>query len=178
MTAAAFTSLLGYMLVCSFTPGPGNILALNTTSTYGWKRSRLLILGICLGYAIVQTGCSIALYSLNQVFEPALKILRYVGGIYMIWLAIHIFRSQPEENTMEKNPTLLERLLLQLVNVKIASLTISLINSVINVSPHIKLFLLLKMLSLYSHCIFIDTKNSTKSSKIKKTCKKSVTFSL
>ena len=49
MTAAAFGSLLGYMLVCSFTPGPGNILALNTTSTYGWKRSRLLILGICLG---------------------------------------------------------------------------------------------------------------------------------
>lgn len=43
MTEAAFGSLLGYMLVCSFTPGPGNILALNTTSTYGWKRSRLLI---------------------------------------------------------------------------------------------------------------------------------------
>ena len=52
MTSATFTSLLGYMLVCSFTPGPGNILALNTTSTYGWKRSRSLILGICLGYAI------------------------------------------------------------------------------------------------------------------------------
>ena len=119
MTATAFASLLGYMLVCSFTPGPGNILALNTTSTYGWKRSRLLILGICLGYAIVQVGCSIALYSLNQVFEPALKILCYVGGIYMIWLAVHIFRSQPEENVMEKNPTLLEGLLLQLVNVKI-----------------------------------------------------------
>ena len=46
------------------------------------------------------------------------------------------------------------------------------------IPPYIKLFLLLKMLSLYSHCIFIDTKNSTKSSKIKKTCKKSVTFSL
>ena len=44
MTSATFTSLLGYMLVCSFTPGPGNILALNTTSTYGWKRSRSLIL--------------------------------------------------------------------------------------------------------------------------------------
>lgn len=44
MTPATFTSLLGYMLACSFTPGPGNILALNTTSTYGWKRSRSLIL--------------------------------------------------------------------------------------------------------------------------------------
>ena len=119
MTVATFTSLLGYMLVCSFTPGPGNILALNTTSTYGWKRSRSLILGICLGYAIVQTICSIALYRLNQLFTPALSVMRIVGGIYMVWLAIHIFRSKPAESTMQKDPTLLEGLLLQLVNVKI-----------------------------------------------------------
>ena len=119
MTAAAFTSLLGYMLVCSFTPGPGNILALNTTSTYGWKRSRSLIFGICLGYATVQTICTIALYQLNQFFAPALQAMRFVGGIYMVWLAIHIFRSKPTESTMQKEPTFLQGLLLQLVNVKI-----------------------------------------------------------
>ncbi len=28
MSATAFASLIGYMLACSFTPGPGNILAL------------------------------------------------------------------------------------------------------------------------------------------------------
>lgn len=119
MTIATFTSLLGYMLVCSFTPGPGNILALNTTSTYGWKRSRSLILGICLGYAIVQTICSITLYRLNQFFTPALSVMRIVGCIYMVWLAIHIFQSKPSESMMQKDPTLLEGLLLQLVNVKI-----------------------------------------------------------
>ncbi|MGM9601090.1 MAG: LysE family transporter [Faecousia sp.] len=119
MTAAAFTSLLGYMLVCSFTPGPGNILALNTTSTYGWKRSRPLILGICLGYALVQAVCSAALFRLNQIFAPALTVVRIVGGIYMVWLAIHIFRSKPEESAMRKDPTLLEGMLLQLANVKI-----------------------------------------------------------
>ncbi len=119
MNAAAFTSLLGYMIICSFTPGPGNILALNTTSTYGWKRSRSLILGICLGYAAVQTMCTIALYQLNQLFTPALKALRFVGGVYMVWLAIHIFLSKPAESTMQKMPTLRQGLLLQLVNVKI-----------------------------------------------------------
>lgn len=84
MAIAEFTSLLGYMLVCSFTPGPGNILALNTTSTYGWKRSRSLIFGICFGYALVQTICSTALYQLNQIFTPALDGLRIIGGIYII----------------------------------------------------------------------------------------------
>ena len=119
MTAAAFTSLLGYMLVCSFTPGPGNILALNTTSTYGWKQSCPLLLGICLGYALVQTICSVALYCLSQIFASVLNLLRVVGGIYMVWLAVHIFRSEPGNNGIQKDPTLLDGLLLQLVNVKI-----------------------------------------------------------
>ena len=119
MTAAAFTSLLGYMLVCSFTPGPGNILALNTTSTYGWHKSRSLILGICLGYAIVQTICTIALYRLNRLFTPALSVIRFAGSIYMIWLALHIFLSKPEESNERRSPSFLVGLLLQLVNVKI-----------------------------------------------------------
>lgn len=119
MTTSAFTSLVGYMLVCSFTPGPGNILALNTTSTYGWKRSRCLILGICMGYALVQTICTIVLYRMNQLFTSTLKGMRIIGGIYMVWLAIHIFRSKPEESVMQKSPSFLEGLLLQLVNIKI-----------------------------------------------------------
>ena len=49
MSATAIASLIGYMLACSFTPGPGNILALNTTSTFGWRRSRHLIFGIVWG---------------------------------------------------------------------------------------------------------------------------------
>ena len=51
MTVTTLISLLLYMITCSFTPGPGNILALNTTSQYGWKESKRLILGICLGYS-------------------------------------------------------------------------------------------------------------------------------
>ena len=45
--------------------------------------------------------------------------MRIVGCIYMVWLAIHIFQSKPSESMMQKDPTLLEGLLLQLVNVKI-----------------------------------------------------------
>lgn len=36
----------------------------------------------------------------------------------MVWLAVHIFLSKPAINGIQKNPTLLEGLLLQLVNVK------------------------------------------------------------
>lgn len=41
MIVSSFSSLLGYMLICSFTLGHDNILALNITSIYEWKRNRL-----------------------------------------------------------------------------------------------------------------------------------------
>lgn len=107
------------MMVCSFTPGPGNILSLNTTSKYGWKSSRKLILGICLGYATVQTICTIALYFINECFSSALSIVKYIGCIYMLWLAVQIMRSKPSTSGTDKKPTFLEGYLLQLVNVKI-----------------------------------------------------------
>lgn len=112
-------TLLGYMLVCSFTPGPGNILALNTTSRYGWKKSLRLVLGICMGYALVQLLCTVALYELHLVLSNILEILKYIGGIYMIWLAIHMIRSKAEAPCDDKQPTFREGMLLQLVNVKI-----------------------------------------------------------
>lgn len=114
-----FPSLLAYMIVCSFTPGPGNILALNVTSTYGWKKSRPLIYGICLGYLVVQILCSITIYMLDHIFSSVMYWLQFVGGIYMIWLAGHIIFSKPENNDIKRVPRLWDGLLLQLVNVKI-----------------------------------------------------------
>lgn len=115
----ATVSLLGYMLVCSFTPGPGNILALNTTSRYGWQRSRALILGICLGYGVVQAICSVILVQLGQMSAASLGFLKIAGSIYMIWLAIHMIWSKPGSQDVEWTPTFWNGLLLQLVNVKI-----------------------------------------------------------
>ncbi|URZ04548.1 hypothetical protein CLAUR_046370 (plasmid) [Clostridium felsineum] len=46
MSISAFFMMLGYMVICSFTPGPGNILALNTTTQFGWRKGKRLIWGI------------------------------------------------------------------------------------------------------------------------------------
>ena len=119
MNFSEVVSLILYMMVCSFTPGPGNILALNTTSKYGWKKSRLLIVGICTGYAIVQFFCTVVIFSMGYVFESALQVLKYVGGIYMVWLAIHIMRSKMVDEKSDKKPSFKTGMLLQLVNVKI-----------------------------------------------------------
>jgi cysteine/O-acetylserine efflux protein len=143
MTIATFTALIGYMLTSSFTPGPGNILALNTTSKFGWKRSKHMILGICFGYAFVQFLCTIALYQLNSILSPLLAILKYIGCIYMIWLAYQIYRSKPDSDVISKEPSFREGFLLQLVNVKIYFYITTLITAyfIPNISSLLGLFL-------------------------------------
>lgn len=119
MTTSIFGTLSCYMIISSFTPGPGNILAMNTTTCFGWKKGKKLILGICCGYLLVQMICMLALYSLNMVLSPALSVLKYAGAVYMVWLAIHIAVSRQKENNIDETPGFLTGFLLQLVNVKI-----------------------------------------------------------
>ena len=119
MTTSIFGTLSCYMIISSFTPGPGNILAMNTTTCFGWKKGKKLILGICCGYLLVQMICMLALYSLNMVLSPALSVLKYAGAVYRVWLAIHIAVSRQKENNIDETPGFLTGFLLQLVNVKI-----------------------------------------------------------
>ncbi|MBE6905520.1 MAG: cysteine transporter [Ruminococcaceae bacterium] len=77
------------------------------------------IWGICCGYFCVQMLCTVALYGLNSILAPALSVLKYIGSVYMVWLAIHIMRSQPTLDEQYGKPSFREGFLLQLVNVKI-----------------------------------------------------------
>lgn len=119
MTISILGTLSCYMIISSFTPGPGNILAMNTTTRFGWEKGKKLILGICCGYLLVQMICTVILYSLNMVLSPVLSVLKYVGAIYMVWLAIHIAISRQGEDNTNEAPSFLTGFLLQLVNVKI-----------------------------------------------------------
>ena len=122
------TDLFIYMFICSFTPGPGNILALRTVCVYGFKNSFRLILGICIGYTIVQAICTIALYELNSYFENFINIIKYIGFAYMLFLSLNILYCSSVDSGSGKKPSLLIGLVLQLVNIKIYFYIITLIS--------------------------------------------------
>lgn len=129
MTLSIFISALCYMLISSYTPGPGNLLALNTTVNYGWQNSKRLIIGIFCGYAIVQFLCTIAVYMMNSYISQSLNIIKYIGFAYIIYLAIHIVISSPQNNDSDKKPKFITGLVLQLINVKIYFYIITLITA-------------------------------------------------
>ncbi len=108
-----------YSVINAFTPGPGNILALNTVTNYRYKKGRPLYWGIVAGYYVVQVICAVFVFGVSTFLPDLLGIMKYIGAAYILWLAVHIALSKPTTGTVEKSVSFLKGFLLQFVNVEI-----------------------------------------------------------
>ena len=119
MPMAVLSNFLIYCVINAFTPGPGNILALNTVTNYGYKKGKPLFFGIFAGYYVVQILCAIFVYGVNSLLPNAMEVMKYIGAAYILWLAIHIAFSKPSTENTEQLASFLKGFMLQFVNVKI-----------------------------------------------------------
>ena len=119
MPLAVLGNFLIYCIINAFTPGPGNILALNTVTNYGYKKERPLFFGIFAGYYVVQLLCAIFVYGVNTLLPNVMSVMKYIGAAYILWLAIHIAISKPSSENTEQSASFWKGFMLQFVNVKI-----------------------------------------------------------
>ena len=119
MPGYAIGHLLLFSIINAFTPGPGNILALNTVTNYGWKKGSPLFLGIFAGYYVVELICAVFVYGVSSFLPDMLGVMKYVGAAYILWLAIHIAISRPDEGGANRAASFWKGFMLQFVNVKI-----------------------------------------------------------
>lgn len=108
-----------YAIINAITPGPGNILALNTVGSFGWKKGKPLFFGIFVGYYIVQIICAVFVFGVSAFLPNVLSVMKYIDAAYILFLAIHIAISKPAVDSTEKSASFLKGFLLQFVNVKI-----------------------------------------------------------
>lgn len=111
-------SYLAYAMVTAFTPGPNNILALHAISQNGWKRGKVVLFGITGGFLCVMVLCALFCYELERYLPSVTHVLKYVGMIYILWLALHIARSGPDQSE-GRQASFWTGFLLQFLNVKI-----------------------------------------------------------
>ena len=119
MPAYVIGNFVLYCVINAFTPGPGNILALNTVTNYGWKKGRPLFFGIFTGYYVVQLICAVFVFGIAAFLPSVLGVMKYIGAAYILWLAIHIALSKPEKDDDSRSASYMKGFLLQFVNVKI-----------------------------------------------------------
>lgn len=119
MSVNVVISFFIYAIINAFTPGPGNILALNTISNYGWAKGKKLFFGIFAGYYVVQIICAMFVFGLNELLNPIMSIMKYIGAAYIIYLSIHVAISKPVEAEERRSASFWKGFMLQFVNVKI-----------------------------------------------------------
>ena len=119
MSKAVLSNFLIYCVINALTPGPGNILALNIVTNYGYKKGKTLFFGIFAGYYVVQILCSIFVYGVNSLLPNGMGVMKYIGAAYILWLAIHIVFSKPSTENAKQSASFLKGFMLQFVNMKI-----------------------------------------------------------
>ncbi|WP_339533521.1 LysE family translocator [Pseudomonas hunanensis] len=77
----------------SLTPGPNSLLALTHGALYGARRTLFTIVGGVLGFSALIALAMFGLSALLQTSVSVLGVLKWVGGAYLIWLGIQLWRS-------------------------------------------------------------------------------------
>jgi len=82
------------MLLISATPGMCMTLAMTLGMTIGVARTAWMMLGEVAGVALVVVVCGVGIGSLVASFPTAFALLKLVGGAYIGWLGVQLWRSR------------------------------------------------------------------------------------
>ncbi len=77
----------------SFTPGPNGLLALTHGAIYGLRRTVATVFGGALGFLVVIAISMFGIGALLTVVPEVLTVLKWVGGAYLVFLGIMVWRS-------------------------------------------------------------------------------------
>lgn len=92
----AFDTWFVYFLATialSLTPGPNGLLALTHGALYGWRKTLFTVSGGALGFCMVVALSMVGIGALLQASANFLVIMKFVGGAYLIWLGLQVWRS-------------------------------------------------------------------------------------
>ena len=86
----------------SLTPGPNGLLALTHGVLYGARRTIATILGGSLGFTLVIALSMFGIGALLAASVGLLVVLKWLGGAYLVWLGIQVWRSPSIAVSREK----------------------------------------------------------------------------
>lgn len=130
MPNTVFISFLLYAFSTAITPGPNNLMTLNTVSRFGLKRSFRMLAGIITGIMIILSGTATLSFLLSRFIPQLTIIAKYLGALYIIYLSYKIFTSKPiSADQPVEEPKFIKGMILQFLNVKIILYAITSLNS-------------------------------------------------
>jgi homoserine/homoserine lactone efflux protein len=79
----------------SLSPGPNGLLALTHGALHGRRKALYTICGGASGFVVVMALSMFGIGALLQASLVWLLVLKWLGGAYLVWLGIQVWRSPP-----------------------------------------------------------------------------------
>jgi threonine/homoserine/homoserine lactone efflux protein len=79
----------------SLSPGPNGLLALTHGALHGRRKTLYTVAGSSVGFVTIIALSMFGIGALLQASVVWLTVLKWVGGAYLVWLGIQVWRSPP-----------------------------------------------------------------------------------
>ena len=118
-------SITLFGIVAAFTPGPNNFVAFYSGFNFGIKRTLPHIFGVTFGFPFLLLCVALGLVNVFKLYPLIQLILKYLGTIFLIYLAYKISFSKSNSENLINNPVkFIESYFFQFINPKGVSVAI------------------------------------------------------
>ncbi|WP_109761481.1 LysE family translocator [Pleionea mediterranea] len=161
-------------LVISATPGMCMTLSLTLGMSIGVRRTMYMMWGELIGVALVSVLAVIGVASVMLNYPAAFAVLKYLGGAYLIYLGVQMWRSRgkmaidltaPANSQRARGELAIQGFVTAIANPKGWAFTISLLPSFINpdmaITPQLTVLVLIIIISEFTFLMLYATGGKT-----------------
>ena len=126
-----------FWFVTAYTPGPNNVVASYSGFNFGGKKTIPHILGVTLGFTSLVIFLSVGLINIFKLFPLIQIIIKYLGTLFLIYLAYKIAFSKTSDDTTKENPVkFIETFLFQYLNPKGVTVAIIVVSTYVELGEN------------------------------------------
>ena len=130
-------SIALFWFVTAYTPGPNNIVASYSGFNFGVLKTIPHILGVTLGFTFLVFLLNVGLINIFKLFPIIQTILKYLGTLFLIYLAYKIATSNTSDDTKKENPVkFIETFFFQYLNPKGVTVAIIVVSTYVELGEN------------------------------------------
>jgi len=130
-------SIALFWFVTAYTPGPNNVVASYSGFNFGIIKTLPHIFGVTLGFTSLVLFLTIGLINVFKLFPIIQVVMKYLGTIFLIYLAYKIATSETSDDTKKENPVkFIETFFFQYLNPKGVTVAIIVVSTYVELGEN------------------------------------------